>query len=725
MTVFDPDGQGCLAQAVQVRAGRVRAGGAVDAALPWIRAGLALAPQRGDAWHLLGDTLLALGRFDEAFAALKRSLRAAPGNPAPTALLAEAAAHRGRFALALAAGARWAALAPGDPAPCDWLAGQYWRLGWLDRMRACRRRAALLAPGDAARAAMRTEAEALVRRWEEAAAAPRPIPLDDVAFLIPFRLDFPERLRNLRHVLAHLTRHFRAHVLICEDAPDGVGNAAAIFAGIDVGESLVAHSVVAGNQTPFSHKSWQINQMVDAAETPFVVVHDVDTLLAPERIILALERLRAGAALVRPFSGVFVNASWPPSLNDDPSAGEVVHPDSVGGAMAFNRAALIAGGGYNEWFLSYGYEDDEIVARLRALGADLVSVAGPLRHLDHPRAPANSAQGPMMSVNRTLAARTAAVSRAEIEDLVRQGRFRRGFVGAERPPDAAPAVVARLAGGLGNQMFQYAAARALAVRHGVATRLDLSGLTGGYRRFGLDAFAIDATIASPEEIVDLIVASAADDAACGDFWRRRVVTEPHFQYAAELADVALPALLCGHWQSWRYFADCADLIRRDFTLVSPPTDLDRRAAAAIAAAAVPVAVHVRRGDYVSDPEVRRVHGAPPPGYHQAGVARIAAAEEGVTAFVFTDDPEWARESLRFFCPTVVIDRGAEEPARDLALMALCRHHVIANSSFGWWGAWLAARRGERPAGRVIAPRRWFADPGFNVADLFPPHWELL
>lgn len=288
-------------------------------------------------------------------------------------------------------------------------------------------------------------------------------------------------------------------------------------------------------------------------------------------------------------------------------------------------------------------------------------------------------------------------------------------------------VTVRLIGGLGNQLFQYATARALALRHGAEVKLDLSGFESyGLRRYELDAYPIAADIAAPEELA-AIDAGRPTSGLLGRVLARlrphpaQHYREPHYHYDPELARQALPILLDGYWQSERYFIDVADVIRRELT----PRDAlepDNAAVAADIGEVNAVSLHVRRGDYVSNAHTNAYHGICSLDYYRAAVAHIREKVAEPHFFVFSDDHDWTRENLKLDLPmTYVVANAADRGYRDMQLMSLCQHHVIANSSFSWWGAWL----NPSPAKMVVAPATWFAAGANDTKDLVPAGWVRL
>lgn len=290
-------------------------------------------------------------------------------------------------------------------------------------------------------------------------------------------------------------------------------------------------------------------------------------------------------------------------------------------------------------------------------------------------------------------------------------------------------VVARIEGGLGNQLFQYAAARSLADRLGCDLVLDLRGLTqNGDRPFQLDLYRIRADIADPDLLAALPeprasragrMRSALAQAApflCTFpvFWPRSFAYDPRFER------ISRPVYLVGYWQSERYFAWNRASLLHDIQLREPlPASylLDK-----ILRSINSVALHVRRGDYVSNAAAAQFHGLCDMDYYRQAIQALRSAHPDIEVYVFSDEPDWARVHLQLGVPTHVVDaHTADQGHLDMELMRNCRHHVIANSSFSWWGAWRCERGGQK----VYAPRRWFADARVDTSDVVPSRWICL
>jgi Glycosyl transferase family 11 len=290
----------------------------------------------------------------------------------------------------------------------------------------------------------------------------------------------------------------------------------------------------------------------------------------------------------------------------------------------------------------------------------------------------------------------------------------------------APLIIARLNGGLGNQMFQFAAARAMALRTGATLKLDVSAFARDrLRRYDLGVYALadHVPMASDDDLAKCEQKTPRGLALIGKalgFGAAAIpaIREAQFHYDPALATATPPAYLVGYWQSERYFADHAGQIRQDF-MPRQPLEPDNVTIADLIQRSAAVSLHVRRGDYVSDAKVRSVHGVCDLDYYARAMAAIEARVAAPSYFVFSDDPDWTRANLISAHPMTFITANPGARAyRDMRLMSLCQHHIIANSSFSWWGAWL----NPQAAKIVVAPSQWFAGGHNDARDLLPASW---
>lgn len=293
-------------------------------------------------------------------------------------------------------------------------------------------------------------------------------------------------------------------------------------------------------------------------------------------------------------------------------------------------------------------------------------------------------------------------------------------------------VIVRLMGGLGNQMFQYAAGRALAIRLRTELKMDRSYLDGPQtgntrRRYELSALNIEERFAGRREAEEL--RGQGENRWRTALLRLRqasgltklhpgLLRERHFHFNPEYLAAASDVYLEGWWQSEKYFVEAADAIRREFTIRRPLDDPDLDLLREIEAGES-VSVHVRGGDYVHRPETRCFHGVCGADYYARCMELASARLRDPRFFVITDDPRWARENIGASPRVTFVDRGSPRAgSADLELMRRCRHNIIANSSFGWWGAWLNENRGKL----VIAPAGWFNAAEMDTRDLLPESW---
>lgn len=291
-------------------------------------------------------------------------------------------------------------------------------------------------------------------------------------------------------------------------------------------------------------------------------------------------------------------------------------------------------------------------------------------------------------------------------------------------------IVSQVIGGLGNQIFQYAAGRATALKRSVPLRLDVSGFAsyGLYQGFELSkVFNLVTDIATQEDIKSILGCRAdktlrrvLTHPVAARLRGRHYIVEPYFHYWPEIANVPRDCYLVGYWQSEKYFQDIAPVIRADFTFKHPLKNLNAEIARKIGQVSA-VSLHVRRGDYAGNPKTTATHGLCSLEYYQQAIQYVLDRVGQPYFFIFSDDIAWAKENLKVDIPCHYVNhnRGAASYI-DMQLMSLCQHHIIANSSFSWWGAWL----NPSPDKIVFAPRKWFANDN-DVNDLIPQGWVTL
>jgi len=286
-------------------------------------------------------------------------------------------------------------------------------------------------------------------------------------------------------------------------------------------------------------------------------------------------------------------------------------------------------------------------------------------------------------------------------------------------------IVVRLDGGLGNQMFQFAAAYALSLRLGVECKADLSAFERNIRRYELDCFAGAPDVANDRELpyrtrlqrrgMPAFLAAKVDTVLgkMAIFQERSAFVFDH-----RFFDLRDNSYIIGYFQTERYFSSIAAEIHKVFRFRRSSDEVNKALLDQIISTRA-VSVHVRRGDYVSDPRTNQFHGTCPVEYYHTAFKWIADRVQDVRFYIFSDDPSWAEENIKPPAHSYYLSHNTGGAAyEDMRLMSNCKHHIIANSSFSWWAAWL----NPSPDKIVIAPKRWLADPTVPVDDLLPANW---
>lgn len=291
-------------------------------------------------------------------------------------------------------------------------------------------------------------------------------------------------------------------------------------------------------------------------------------------------------------------------------------------------------------------------------------------------------------------------------------------------PSPRREVAVQLLGGLGNQMFQAAAGLALARRHSARLIFDISRFRAkGLRAFALEPFGLDADIRSGKQGL-----AGRAQAALGlkprhqpDWWNGRFYREPGFAYDPAFEALEPPVMIAGYFQSERYFSS----IREDIAHLFAPEKLASAEAlerAESLAGDDSVALHIRRGDYAHDRNAAAVHGVLPENYYREAIRFVREKIPQARFFIASDDAATATNLAALVHGAQVL--AGKTAGEDLFLMSRCRHHIIANSSFSWWSAWLD----RRPDGLRIAPHAWFTPEALKTRpldDLIPADWVRL
>ncbi|MDP3402495.1 MAG: alpha-1,2-fucosyltransferase [bacterium] len=281
-------------------------------------------------------------------------------------------------------------------------------------------------------------------------------------------------------------------------------------------------------------------------------------------------------------------------------------------------------------------------------------------------------------------------------------------------------IIVALKGGLGNQMFQYALGRKLALVTGDALALDLSQLDRAievgdvHRPFALGTFPIKASVATPEEIARIKHPYGLLSKLVRWF-SSKVLRQMHVGWEPGVLTGSGDRYFDGYWQSPKYCEAIRPALLEDFTAALSP---EARTLAHGIGETDSVSIHVRRGDYVANPMVRVMYGPCSLDYYARAVREIEERVLNPSWFVFSDDIAWVRKNLQLPKDTTYVSGQSISDVEELMLMAACKHAVIANSSFSWWGAWL--NRNTKKV--VVAPLPWFDTRTDGHKDLIPASW---
>jgi hypothetical protein len=280
-------------------------------------------------------------------------------------------------------------------------------------------------------------------------------------------------------------------------------------------------------------------------------------------------------------------------------------------------------------------------------------------------------------------------------------------------------IIARLQGGLGNQLFQYAAAKALATRLNRSFKLDaITSLKGDkLRQIALHQLEAGFELATKSEIRKFVFFPTLYRHKPALFSKigRRIYRERSFSFDQKFLRLRNPIFLDGFWQSPRYFEDIESIIRDDFQ-VRPELIKKVVQKGNELSAAPSIAVHVRRGDFLN-PKIAAYHGVLEPGYYEKAIELVKQKIPNATVHFFSDDIEWVKENIPAAASTEFVSSPNRSAIEDFYLMTRCQHHIIANSSFSWWTAWL----NDKPGKIVVAPKSWFAV-DLDTKDLIPRDW---
>jgi len=283
-------------------------------------------------------------------------------------------------------------------------------------------------------------------------------------------------------------------------------------------------------------------------------------------------------------------------------------------------------------------------------------------------------------------------------------------------------MIVKLKGGLGNQMFQYAFGRAVSLQKKYDLVFDISAYEENSTRdtkrtLALNKFNTKGIFVSEKK---------------GGGVFTRVIQkighvfsplQPYLFDKTAFENARQDSYFEGFWQNEEYFVAIADIIRNDFLPKELLSGAAERVHERIRVTNDPISLHIRRGDYIQDKRTRDYHGPLDLTYYKKAIDYL---EEKIgchfSIFVFSDDIEWAKTHMHSVVPScaqiIYVSDNDIPDYEEILLMRTCKHHIIANSSFSWWGAWLNSSKNKI----VIAPKQWVKNPSIDISQVTPPDW---
>ncbi|WP_297814790.1 alpha-1,2-fucosyltransferase [Segetibacter sp.] len=314
-------------------------------------------------------------------------------------------------------------------------------------------------------------------------------------------------------------------------------------------------------------------------------------------------------------------------------------------------------------------------------------------------------------------------------------------------------VISKISMGLGNQMFQYAAGKALSLYKRVPFKLDVSSYEGyGLRKFELDSlFSIQSQKVTKEEVAKYRIFQPVKSVWNKFFpnnrlyfyhlpyemsgvkrtvlqlaelvspsYNKRTFLEPYYHFNPNFFKAPDDVFLIGYWMSWRYFEKFDKEIRQDFTirpeLISHLKVIEEKILETNS-----VSIHIRRSDFTTSKNAS-LHGLVPIHFYEEAIKEITSKNSFSQFYVFSDDIDWVKQNLHSKYPITFVSNEVTKTAfEDFYLMTICKHNIIANSTFSWWAAYL----NNNPNKTVIAPQKWYNQSPYNYKDVYPLSWKIL
>lgn len=293
-------------------------------------------------------------------------------------------------------------------------------------------------------------------------------------------------------------------------------------------------------------------------------------------------------------------------------------------------------------------------------------------------------------------------------------------------------IIVKLVGGLGNQMFQYATGRKLALLKNTELYIDTSFLDknpdGAYtkRNLELNVFNLSLNIANQNDIEKFKINSSNKYSRVLQrnfpfLFKNLYVAESGVGYNNQFLNFQNNTYLDGFWQSEKYFENIKPILCKEFS-PKEPLNSDNNKWLDKIKSCISISIHVRRGDYITNQNALNFHGLCDISYYEKAINIIKESIVEIELFVFSDDLDWCKDNFKFLEKTHFVDSNQNVNFHlDLFLMSNCKHNIIANSSFSWWSAFLNQNNEKI----VVAPKKWFSNSDIETKDLFPSQWKII